>query len=249
MFDNKIEFSAPEIYLESNPELPIPAKLNIPDWFKKLKHTPDKRTVKGCIPFMDSMTIGYILKLPQDYYLDHKVHNKEESILHPTLANVNSVQHQSALYQLNLDYVPKTTQHPNWQLEGNPDIKKNNAKGFHKIANPFLIKTPPGYSCLFTPPMNNSDDRFHIIPAVVDTDSFNTYINFPIVINDSKYKSFEATLKRGTPYVQILPFRRESWKMKISKLNKEQLHKDEFKYWTNFLYNYKNKIWKKKTYK
>ena len=75
---NIIEFSAPkniEYFLKD--VLPIPAKLNIPDWFKKLNHTPKLKTVKGCMPFLDALTAGYILKMPQDLFLKHNVLNKE----------------------------------------------------------------------------------------------------------------------------------------------------------------------------
>ena len=75
---NIIEFSAPkniEYFLKD--VLPIPAKLNIPDWFKKLNHEFDNKTVKGCMPFLDALTAGYILKMPQDLFLRHNVLNKE----------------------------------------------------------------------------------------------------------------------------------------------------------------------------
>jgi hypothetical protein len=83
------------------------------------------------------------------------------------------------------------------QLEGSPLIEKNKNLPFHKIINPWKIKTPKGYSCLFVPPLNNSDDRFSIIPGIVDTDTFPNEINFPIVINGDKYPTLETTIKKG----------------------------------------------------
>ena len=80
------------------------------------------------------------------------------------------------------------------------------------LLNPWKIKTPKGYSCLFVPPLNNSDDRFSIIPGIVDTDTFPSEINFPIIINGDKYPVLETTIKKGTPYVQIIPFKRDSGK-------------------------------------
>ena len=64
--------------------------------------------------------------------------------------------------------------------------------------------------------MNNTDDRFSIIPGIVDTDSFSLEINFPIVLNGDKYPVIKTTIKKGTPYVQVIPFKREKWKMKIT---------------------------------
>jgi hypothetical protein len=101
------------------------------------------------------------------------------------------------------------------QLEGSPYVEKNKNLPFYKIINPWIIKTPPGYSCLFVPPLNNTDDRFSIIPAIVDTDTFPNEINFPIVINGDKYPTLDTVLKKGTPYVQVIPFKRDKWKMKL----------------------------------
>lgn len=51
MFDKVIEFSTQEDYLALKEDYPIPAKLNIPSWFKELNHTVEQRTVKGVCLF------------------------------------------------------------------------------------------------------------------------------------------------------------------------------------------------------
>ena len=76
MFDKEIEFSAHEDYFALKEDYPTPIKLNIPEWYKKLEHTVDKLTIKGCMPFLDTLTSGYLLKMPQDFYLRHNVENK-----------------------------------------------------------------------------------------------------------------------------------------------------------------------------
>jgi hypothetical protein len=78
MFDKEIEFSAHEDYFALKEDYPIPIKLNIPEWYKKLEHTILNKTVKGCMPFLDSLTSGYLLKIPQDFYIRHNVDNKNE---------------------------------------------------------------------------------------------------------------------------------------------------------------------------
>ena len=115
--------------------------------------------------------------------------------------------------------------------------------------NPWIIKTPPGYSTLFLPPLNNSDDRFNIIPGIVDTDSFNVHINFPIVINGDKYPSLETTIKKGTPYVQVIPFKRDNWKMKINSINQKDIVSSRIFFGLKLLNRYKDKYWKKKLWK
>lgn len=78
MFEEIIEFSAPQIYLnlKDKETYPAPAKLNLPEWYKKLEHTPPNRTVKGCMPFLDTLISGYILKMPIDFYIEHNVKKK-----------------------------------------------------------------------------------------------------------------------------------------------------------------------------
>jgi len=56
MFDKEIEFSAHEDYFALKEDYPIPTKLNIPEWYKKLDHEVTRLTIKGCIPFLDTLT-------------------------------------------------------------------------------------------------------------------------------------------------------------------------------------------------
>lgn len=122
---------------------------------------------------------------------------------------------------LNADMVGNV--HRKEQLEGSPYIEKNKNLPFYKVLNPWVISTPPGYSCLFLPPMNNTDDRFSIIPGIVDTDTYKNEINFPFVINGDKYPTLETMIKKGTPYVQVIPFKRDRWKMKVEKISVKTL--------------------------
>jgi hypothetical protein len=251
MFDREIEFSTHEDYFLLKEDYPTPIKLNIPEWYKKLEHTILNKTVKGCMPFLDSLTAGYLLKMPQDFYLRHNVDNKNEKgetfkdsfqtfglhdqspVLNAKYINLNS----------GLDY------HPIKQIEGSPFIEKNKNLPFYKIMNPWKIKTPKGYSCLFVSPLNNSDDRFSIIPAIVDTDTFPNEINFPIVINGDKYPVLETTIKKGTPYVQIIPFKRDSWKMTVRSKKQKEIQNSRIFYGLKLLNIYKDKYWNKKSWK
>ena len=61
MFEKDIEFSAHEDYFALREDYPIPAKVNVPDWYKKLDHTILNKTIKGCIPFLDYS--GFISEL------------------------------------------------------------------------------------------------------------------------------------------------------------------------------------------
>ena len=244
MFSKNIEFIAHEDYVKFKEDYPTPIKLNIPDWFKKLNHNVGSQTVKGCMPFLDTLTTGYLLKVPQDYSFIHNLKKEDGSgdiIWHPNEAD------DSLLHTKSINLTGNTpNMHPPHQLGESPYVEKNKKLPFLKILNPWIIKTPPGYSCLFVPPLNNTDDRFSIIPGIVDTDSFKNEINFPIVINGDKYPYLETTIKKGTPYVQIIPFKRDSWNMEIKSASTDDINKNKIFYSLGLLHKYKNKFWNKK---
>jgi hypothetical protein len=251
MFDKEIEFSAHEDYFALKEDYPTPIKLNIPEWYKKLDHTPLNKTIKGCMPFLDTLTSGYLFKIPQDFYVRHNVDNKndKEEIFKDSFQTFALHDMQQILNAKKINLNSGIDTHSLNQLEGSPLIEKNKNLPFYKIINPWKIKTPKGYSCLFVPPLNNSDDRFSIIPGIVDTDTFPNEINFPIIINGDKYPVLETIIKKGTPYVQIIPFKRDSWKMKLKLSKQKEIQNNRLFYGLRILNIYKDKYWNKKSWK
>jgi hypothetical protein len=251
MFDKEIEFSAHEDYFAIKEDYPIPAKLNIPEWFKNLEHTVSNRTIKGCMPFLDTLMSGYLLKMPQDFYIRHNVDNKNEKgeVIKDSFQTFGLYNQSPILHAKNINLNSGFDAHPLKQIEGSPFIEKNKNLPIYKIVNPWKIKTPKGYSCLFVPPLNNSDDRFLIIPGIVDTDTFPNEINFPIIINGDKYPVLESIIKKGTPYVQIIPFKRDSWKMTVSPRKQKEIQNSRLFYELKLLSVYKDKFWNKKSWK
>lgn len=245
--DKIIEFVCNEAYPGFEDDKPIPSKLNIPDWYKKLEHHYLDPTIKGCMPFLDSLTIGYILKMPQDFALRHNILNEEGKP--DAFQTFGTHQWDTQLKSAGINLNASVECHPTKQLKGCPYVKDNSNLPFHKLMNPWVIKTPPGYSCLFVPPLNNCDDRFFIMPGVVDTDVFPSEINFPIVVNGAKYPNLDTLIKKGTPYVQVIPFKRESWTMKTSKRNSQETLMGRLKQSLLLFRSYQNQFWKKKLWK
>ena len=144
---------------------PKPASRFIPDEYKKLERFLDndyhKSTIKTCMPFLDSLTMGYIIPFDQDYLID-----PVENDFSVTPANREG----SDFGFHNQSQLPEK-----WQK-----VAGENAGKFH---NKWLIKTPPGYSCLFIKPMNRLEPRFEIIAGVVDTDTYINLINFPFILH------------------------------------------------------------------
>jgi hypothetical protein len=252
-FEKDIEFSIHSDLINLKNIHPEEAKKNLPNWYKKIdKHTLYQKNIKGCIPFLDCISAGYVLPLPQDLFIGHNVVDKSlnpeerKSFLKYSLPEGVS-EELCTVYNLN---GASDQLHTVYQI-GGPDnfmAKKNGSNNqIIKILNPWKIKTPPGYSSLFVSPFYNENDYFSIISAIVDTDVFDDHINFPIIINNDKYPSFEKIFKQGIPYVQIIPFKRDSWKKKISKKIISQTYR--LKYFTQILNRYRDLIWQKKTWK
>jgi hypothetical protein len=252
MFDKEIEFSAQEDYFSLKEDYPIPIKLNIPEWYKKLDHKIGEMTIKGCMPFLDTLTSGYLLKMPQDFHVKHNVDNENEKLgkfkdSFQNFAMGNAGHDMLRVKSINLNAGHDI--HSVKQVEGSPLVEKNKNLPFYKILNPWKIKTPKGYSCLFVPPLNNADDRFSIIPGIVDTDTFPNEVNFPIILNGDKYPILETTIKKGTPYVQIIPFKRDCWKMSLKSREQKEVIKSRLFFNLTILNIYKNKYWSKKSWK
>jgi len=228
MFSKKIIFCATDQkYLDIWPH-PKPASRFVPDEYKKLErfrgNNLHSATVKTCMPFLDSMTAGYIIPFDQDYVVD-----PIETDFSITPANLKQ---------------DETSNHPKLQL---PDawrkIAGDNAGKFH---NKWLIKTPPGYSCLFMQPMNRIEERFQIIEGIVDTDNYVNVINFPFLL---KKRDKQFLIKKGEPMVQVIPFKRESWKM-WSGFYLEKLHAKTMRMLeSEWVDRYKKWFWHKKSFK
>jgi hypothetical protein len=94
--------------------------------------------------------------------------------------------------------------------------------------------------------MNRIEERFDIIPGVVDTDTYINLINFPYFL---KKRDEQFLIKKGEPMVQVIPFKRESWKM-WSGFYFEKMHaKTMAKLRSVWMDKYKRFFWKKKSYK
>ena len=227
MLENKIKFVATNENFKDVWPHPQPATRFIPDEFKKLKrfrednlHEP---TLKTCVPFLDSLTMGYIIPFDQDYVVD-----PVENDFSVTPAN----REQNDFGFHNKAQLPKE-----WKTVG---------ENAGKFINKWLIITPPGYSCLFIKPMNRLETRFDIIAGVVDTDTYINTINFPFILN-KRDKQF--LIKKGEPMVQVIPFKRQSWKM-WSGFYYEKRHSKVSSFLNSeWIDRYKKYFWSKKSYK
>jgi hypothetical protein len=176
------------------------AKAFVPDWYKKAKQfigsgRPEVRmgdsnkALKLCVPFLDSLTAGYIVELWQDIEVVKELNG--EAIIHwasqPDVARARN----SRMAETVPVPAGHSTTHYVWQTH-------------------YSISTPRGYSCLITHPFNRYDLPFTTLSAVVDTDiNPMTEGSLPFFIR----KDFEGIIPKGTPLYQILPFKRDDWEI------------------------------------
>jgi hypothetical protein len=213
--------------------VPQPASKVLPEWYKKQKEytTGEKKisievrtpsTIKKCIPVFDALTSGYIIFTPVDVYVSHE--------------DGAPYYHWTGQDAISFHPVTQADKHP-----------ATNGFPYPKFNNPWGVKTPPGYSTLFIPPMHNPNNMFTVLEGVVDTDKYTEMINFPFVLKDP---SWEGMIPAGTPMVQVIPFKREAWKMQIGgeKELKENYNMTA-KLVTLFFNKYKTYFWSRKEYK
>ena len=228
MFAKKIEFIAEDDDMSKVWPHPKPASRFIPEQYKKLTKLQDGNilapTVKACIPFLDSLTAGYIIPFEQDYVIEPV---GDDFSIFPASKRDEDV-----------DFHSKTQLPKDWQEKAGQQAGK--------FMNKWVIKTPPGYSCLFLPCMNRIEERFKIIEGVVDTDTYHNIINFPFILL-KRDKQF--LIEKGEPMVQVIPFKRESWKMWSGfKKFPGQAHAMN-KLQSKWRDKYKTMFWNKKSYK
>ena len=64
------------------------------------------------------------------------------------------------------------------------------------------------------------------------------------MVNHEKYGNLDLVIEKGTPYVQVIPFKRDDWKMSIKAQTPREQHK-RFLWGIQFIKRYRNKIFNK----
>jgi hypothetical protein len=215
---------------------PKPASEYIPDWYKDAKSymNPDGKktptldnkpvsTVKRCMPVWDMMTAGYILETSCDIY----VHQTPEGPLFQWSAPNGMIfqdmeQFQDHPYSRDINYAVR-------------------------IDIPWAITTPKGWSIMVIEPQHREPGPLVCSSGIVDTDTYGAPFNMFFKLRDSK---FEGMIPAGTPFLQVIPFKRENWESTLGD-EKEKNHYNSIiqKFNTVFFDRYKNFWWNKKTYK
>jgi hypothetical protein len=173
---------------------PVPAHKLMPEWFKKIKPKTEAgrdqygakaATAKKCMPLLDAMSVGFII--PMFATTNVRTNDTGEFIeIGPPGPFGESIQFHS-VEQLGGRTSPT---YPG------PAIK---------FINHWIIKTAPGYSTLFIPPINHIEPRFTCLSGLVDTDKYLKEVNFPAIWHA---KNYDDVIEAGTPLVTVIPVKR-----------------------------------------
>lgn len=235
-----IEFVARDEFSWEVAPKPYPAKEALPNWWRKMtpyEKSPDSpdgkklvvknfrsnASAKKCTPMLDIMITGYIIPLWADVQIEF---NNDEPYISWKI-------HSNDIFQI----------HGRQSREVNPPT------GYHpqafKFMNKWIPKTPKGYSTLITQPFGWRDTPFQAIPAIVDTDTSSLEIIPPVWIK----KDFNGIVEKGTPMIQLIPFKRDNWKAEFSFLKDGEYQKLEDRNFNGTIINhYIKNHWVKKEF-
>ena len=110
------------------------------------------------------------------------------------------------------------------------------------------METPEGYSLLVINPLNRFDLPFLTTNGIIDSDMYTISGLIPFFLKDN----FVGLIPKGTPYAQVIPFKREDWKMepifheKRTMIKKHVFTARKFRVKGGGIY--KKDIWKPKKY-
>jgi len=198
----------------------LPTKKVLPKWFKEL---PTEKfayplgstlpTIKKCMPATDMLTSGYIIQNVIDV----------DVIKEKTQGNFV----ENRIKVKDTKYAPEAHRFEMCPVK-NPD-SGTDKQHWIKLKNPWLVRTPPGYSCLFIQPVYEFNPNLRLLSGIVDTDTFDLPVEFPgWIVNDH-------IIKAGQPLMQVIPFKREDWNMSMEftdthdpKMTDELRYKDLF---------------------
>lgn len=228
-----VEFWAEEPLSHTLFPMPSPAYLDIPQWYRDLNRFSDgKLTInengmsnarlKACTSYMDTFMMGYMVKLHCDILIEDLEDGSGKTMRWTSSMSPISPRSMDIANEL-------------------PEVA-----GFGAFTQAWEMKwgfkLPKGYSMLVTQPFNRQDLPTWTTQGIIDADEFIGPGGVPFAIKDS----FSGMLKAGTPIIQLIPFKRDSWESKEIESPFKSPDGRPRNYATGW---YKKTIWKKKDFR
>lgn len=226
---------------EESASVPSPIIKTIPEWYRKADRFAKKLdgtfwkgsdggkvpTWKACPAIFDIMGTGYTLKTPCDI----EFIEKDSKTLTVTISDARYKEFCTPRQRM------PQFEHPSGYHEGHfawfPD---------------WGVETPEGYSVLYSQPFNRFELPFLTTSGIIDNDTVNLLGSMPFFIR----KGFSGVIPAGTPFVQLIPFKREDWSSEVIIENESIIYEknrtNSMKYRVPDGGVYKNKVWKPRRY-
>ena len=187
---------------EDSPSKPGPIIKTLPGWYRnadrfnmdpntgKPYEAPDGGgklpTFKACPAVFDVMGSGYTYKTPCEI----EFYEEPAGIIQARVLD---------------------TQYKDFIQERDPMHQFVHPQGYHEKHFAWFadwsVELPEGYSALYTQPMNRFELPFLTTSGIVDNDKVHLPGTMPFFI----LRGVTGVLPAGTPYAQIIPFKREHW--------------------------------------
>jgi len=220
---------------------PFPANSALPQWWKDEpsyfvtpRNPSGKKLIVGnggsnatfrhCTPMRDALAGGYIIPLFSDVQVEQTANG-------PTISW--RVKH-SPVFQ------------PHGSTSANVEPPAGYDPVVFKYINTWIPKTPPGYSLLVVSPFGYRNLPFHAVPAILDSDKMTQELVPPMWIKTG----FEGLVEKGTPMIQVIPFKRDNWEAEFDYYqNNEYDYIEERSFNANIVSHYLKNVWSKKEFK
>lgn len=237
----KIKFiSNNPLVTEKSNSVPEPSIKNIPEWFLKTdRYAKDSNgnnyigpdggkipTWKACPAIYDILGTGYMLKTPCDIEFIETGDG--------LLAKIHNVIHYN--------FIQYRQPMPGFK---NPPGYRESHFAWYSDWAPLV---PDGYSVLYSQPFNRFDLPFLNTSGIVDNDKVSIPGTMPFFIREG----WSGTLPAGTPFMQLLPFKRDDWESEHEFLDEKQIVRRNLK--NSKIYRkpdggvYLNETWTKRRY-
>lgn len=215
---------------------PSPASKAVPEWYAKserfvgsnkpvIKNLSLNAGLKACVPFLDALTSGYVMTTWTDIQVTPINEDQVELtwLVEPSPLSVRPPEVGSM--------IPRPAGHFDthfiWHTQ-------------------FGIEAPTGYSLLYTHPLNRFDLPFTTLSGLVDSDKYPGGGNLPFFVK----KGFEGIIPAGTPFVQLIPIKREVWESEMgTEKDTNRLHQIAYNSRAVASGFYKRNLWSRKEYK
>jgi hypothetical protein len=189
---------------------PAPARAVLPEWFKAMPAEvqaatlggEEVRTLKHCPPLIDALSTGVMIPLAADLTISGGEISWDWDP--PILPDTRITRAPVGLH------VPEQATGVPFRLDIGAVVK---------FMNFWTLEADPGFSLLFTHPLNREDLPFRTLAGLVDGDTFKDgYVHFPALWTDA---GFEGCLPAGTPVAQVFAVPRDRQGLEVGVMDAE----------------------------